>query len=246
MQIEKAVDKPILKLPLSRWRIIDLVYPPFCCYCGIIGFEICPECYTKIEIVSNNKICLICGEIIETGTNCSNCIKLHPSFEQARSWGVYTGILRQVVQKIKYKRGFGIIEYITEPLIHFIKNWGISVDMIVPIPLGEKREIDRGYNQSVLISKPISEYLNIPMHEHALIRSRATKSQVGLNYEERKLNMKNAFRADKSTCNKKSILLIDDIATTCSTLNESAKALKTAGAKNVFCFTVARTKNPIK
>ena len=246
MQKEKIVDKLILKLPFSRWRIIDLIYPPFCCYCGKIGYEICPNCYTKIEIISNHKTCLVCGGIIETGTNCSNCMKLHPSFEQARSWGVYVGVLKQVVQKIKYKHGFGIIEYITKPLINFIKNWGIFVDMIVPVPLGEKREIARGYNQSVLIAKPISGHFNIPMYEHALIRSRDTKSQVGLNYEERKINMKNAFRADKSICINKSILLIDDIATTCSTLDESAKALKISGAQKVFCFTVARTKNPIK
>jgi len=245
MQIEKAVDKPTLKLPFSRWRIFDLIYPPFCCYCGKIGYEICLECYTKIETISNHKICLVCGRIIETGTNCTDCMKLYPSFEQARSWGVYVGVLKQVVQKIKYKRGFGIIEYITKPLIHFIKNWGISVDMIVPIPLGEKREIARGYNQSFLIAQPISKYFNIPLYEHTLIRSRDTKSQVGLNCEERKTNMKNAFRAEKSACNNKSILLIDDIVTTGSTLNESAKALKLAGAQKVFCFTVARTKNPI-
>ena len=246
MQIEKAVYKQILKLPFNRWRIIDLVYPPFCCYCGIIGYEICLECYTKIEIMSNHKICLVCGEIIRTGIKCDNCMKLHPPFEQSRSWGVYVGVLKQVVQKIKYKRGFGIIEYITKPLTHFIKNWGISVNMIVPMPLGKKREIARGYNQSFLIAKPISEYLNIPLNERALIRSRDTKSQVGLDYEERKINMKNAFRAENSTCNNKSILLIDDIVTTGSTLNESAKALKLAGAQKVFCFTVARTKNPIK
>ena len=246
MQIEKAVDKSLFKLPLSRWRIIDLVYPPFCCNCGKIGYEICPDCYSRIEIISNQNICMVCGGILQTGTNCSNCMKLHPMFNQVRSWGVYTGVLKKVVQKIKYKRGFGIIEYITNPIIQFIKNWGISVDMIIPIPLGKKREIMRGYNQSVLLAKPILEYFNFPMYEHTLIHTRDTKSQVGLNYKERKINMKNAFRADKSTCNNKSILLIDDIATTCSTLNESAKALKLAGAQNVFCFTVARTKNPIK
>ncbi len=173
-------------------------------------------------------------------------MKLNPAFDQARSWGLYVGVLKQVVQKIKYKRGFGIIEYLVTPIIQFIYNWGISVDMIIPIPLGNKRKIERGYNQSALIAKPISEYFNIPMYEQALIRTRDTKSQVGLNYEERRINMKNAFHADGSTCNKKSILLIDDIATTCSTLNESAKALKLAGAQKVYCFTVARTKNPIK
>jgi len=246
MQIKKVVDKPIFELHFNHWRIIDLIYPPFCCNCGKIGYEICPKCFSRIEIISNKNICLVCGGRIKTGIKCNNCMKLNPAFDQARSWGLYVGVLKQVVQKIKYKRGFGIIEYLVTPIIQFIYNWGISVDMIIPIPLGNKRKIERGYNQSALIAKPISEYFNIPMYEQALIRTRDTKSQVGLNYEERRINMKNAFHADGSTCNKKSILLIDDIATTCSTLNESAKALKLAGAQKVYCFTVARTKNPIK
>ena len=138
------------------------------------------------------------------------------------------------------------IEYITKPTVQLIKNWGISLDMIVPIPLSKKRETARGYIQSVLIAKPISQHIDIPMEELALFRNRDTRSQVGLNYKERVTNMKNAFYADNSICNNKSILLIDDIATTCSTLNESTKALKLAGAQKVFCFTVARTKNQIK
>ncbi len=246
MQIEITADKPFFKLPFSHWRIIDLVYPPFCCNCGKIGYEICPECFIKIETTHNQNVCPVCGRIIITGSNCSNCLKLHPLFEQARSWGIYTGVLKQVVQNIKYNRGFGIIEYITKPIVQLIKNWGISVDMIVPIPLSKKRKTERGYNQSVLIAKPISQHFNIPMEELALIRSMETRSQVGLNYKERITNVKNAFCADNSICNNKSILLVDDIATTFSTLNESTKALKLAGAQKVFCFTVARTKNPIK
>jgi len=246
MQIEITSEKPNFELPVSHWRIIDLVYPPFCCNCGKIGYEICPECYSKIETTHNNNICLTCGGILKAGLNCSNCKKLHPSFEQVRSWGIYTGVLKQVVKKIKYDRGFGVIEYITKPIINFIKNWNISVDMIIPVPLSKNRETARGYNQSILIAKPISRYFNIPMEELALIRSRDTKSQVGLNYKERKINVENAFCANSSLCDNKSILLIDDIATTFSTLNESTKALKLAGAQEVFCFTVARTINPIK
>jgi len=246
MQIEITADKPFFKLPFSHWRIIDLVYPPFCCNCGKIGYEICPECFIKIETTHNQNVCPVCGGIIIIGSNCSNCLKMHPLFEQARSWGNYTGVLKQVVQNIKYNRGFGIIEYITKPIVQLIKNWGISVDMIVPIPLSKKRKTERGYNQSVLIAKPISQHFNIPMEELALIRSMETRSQVGLNYKERITNVKNAFCADNSICNNKSILLVDDIATTFSTLNESTKALKLAGAQKVFCFTVARTKNPIK
>lgn len=246
MQTEITTEKQNFELPFSHWRIIDLVYPPFCCNCGKIGYEICPECFSKIETTHNSNICLTCGEIIKAGSNCMNCLKLHPSFEQARSWGIYTGVLKQVIKKIKYDRGFGIIEYITKPIIDFIKNWNILVDMIVPVPLSKNRETARGYNQSILIAKPISRYFNLPIEKPALIRSRDTKSQVGLNYKERRINVKNAFFADNSLCNNRSILLIDDIATTFSTLNESTKALKRAGAQKVFCFTVARTKNPIK
>ena len=246
MQIEITSKKPNFELPVSHWRIIDLVYPPFCCNCGKIGYEICPDCFMKIETTHNQNICPVCGGIIQTGSNCSNCLKLHPLFEQARSWGFYIGVLKQVVQNIKYNRSFGVIEYITKPIVQLIKNWGISLDMIVPIPLSKKRETARGYNQSVLIAKPISQHIDIPMEELALFRNRDTRSQVGLNYKERVTNVKNAFYADNSICNNKSILLIDDIATTCSTLNESTKALKLAGAQKVFCFTIARTKNQIK
>jgi len=245
MQIEITTDKSFFKLPFSRWRIIDLVYPPFCCNCGKIGYEICPECFIKIKTTNNRNICPVCGGSIKTGSNCSNCLKLHPLFEQARSWGIYIGVLKQIVQNIKYNRCFGVIEYITKPIVQLIKNWGISVDMIVPIPLSKNRETSRGYNQSVLIAKPISRYFSLPMKELALIRNRDTRTQVGLNYKERITNVKNAFYADNSICNNKSIHLIDDIATTCSTLNESTKALKSAGAQKVFCFTVARTKNQI-
>ena len=246
MQIEKSFDNRVLELPFSRWRFIDLIYPPFCCNCGKIGYEICPNCFKELELTIHKNICLVCGITIRKGLKCSNCRRFPSHFEQLRSWGVYAGVLKQVVKKIKYNRGFGIIEYIIQPIIQFIKNWDISVNMIIPIPLSKNREAERGYNQSVLLAEPISKSLNIPFQKHALIRTRDTKSQVGLKFAERKTNIKNAFQANKSLCENRSILLIDDIATTCSTLNECAKVLKLAEAREVICFTVARTKNSDK
>ena len=244
MQIIGAVGKPILSRPNSFWRIIDLLYPPFCCNCGKIGFEICPECFSDIETTSDRQICLLCGRILFADKTCPICEKSIPVFNQARSWGIYTGPLKQMIQRIKYKRGFGIIEYLTQPLIECLNSWGLSADMIVPIPLGKQREKVRGYNQSILIAKPISNYFKIPLEIRALIRIRETRTQVGLNYEERNTNLRDAFQADKSIVNNKSILLIDDIATTCATLNESARTLRLFGASRIFCFSVAQTKKP--
>ncbi|MDO9545289.1 MAG: ComF family protein [Pelolinea sp.] len=245
MQNNGTVGKLILSRPNSFWRFIDLLYPPFCCNCGKIGYEICPECFSEIETISTQQICKICGRIISADKTCPICEKSHPVFDQARSWGIYTGALKQIIQKIKYERGFGVIEYISKPLIECIINWGISADLIVPIPLGKQREKERGYNQSALIASPISNYFDIPINDHALTRIRETRSQVGLNYEERNNNIKDAFQADRSAVFRKSVLLIDDIATTCATLNESAKALRYSGASKIFCFTVAQTKKPI-
>jgi ComF family protein len=242
MSITKTIGKPIFSRPNSIWRIVDFFYPPFCCYCGKIGYEVCPSCFSNIEIITNQKICFACGRVLPKNGICPICSLSPPSFDQTRSWGIYTGVLKQIIQKLKYKRGFGIIEYISKPIIESINNWGIPIDMIIPIPLGRKRKKERGYNQSTLIASPISKYFNIPISHSALYRFRETKSQVGLNYEERNLNIKGAFQASNAEISQKSILLIDDIATTCATLNESAKTLLLAGASKVFCFTIAQTK----
>jgi competence protein ComFC len=245
MPITETIGKPFFSRSNSAWRIIDFLYPPFCCRCGKIGYEVCPTCFSNIEIISTQKICNTCGRVILKHGVCPICSLSYPNFDQARSWGIYSGVLKQIIQKIKYKRGFGIIEYISKPLIDCILIWGISVDMIIPIPLGRKREKERGYNQSALIASPISKFLGIPMNKSALTRFRETRSQVGLNYEERNRNIKGAFQAQNEEIAQKSILLIDDIATTCATLNESAKTLKLAGALNVFCFTIAQTKSTL-
>lgn len=244
MQNIGTVGKPILSRPNSFWRIIDLLYPPFCCNCGKIGFEICPECFSDIETTSSRQICLVCGRVLNTDKTCPICEKSIPVFDQARSWGIYAGPLKQLIQKIKYERGFGIIEYLSIPLIECINNWGLSADIIVPIPLGKQREKERGYNQSTLIANPISKHFKIPLENRALTRIRETRTQVGLNYKERNTNIRGAFQADSSIVNKKSILLIDDIATTCATLNESARTLRLFGASRIFCFSVAQTKKP--
>lgn len=154
---------------------------------------------------------------------------------------MYAGVLQQIVKRIKYERGIGLVEYLTTPLSHGITQWGIPFDMIVPVPLNPNRQRSRGYNQAALISKPLSKRLNIPCCPPALVRIKDTRSQVGLNAVQRRENMAGAFRAEHDICKGKTVLLVDDIATTGSTLNECATALKQAGAERIYCYTIART-----
>jgi len=224
------------------WKFIDAIYPPFCCNCGMIGFEICPQCFNDIQIMPLNGICRICGNPLTRNGNCLSAANHNTfPFQQVRSWGFYQGPLKAALRKIKYQRGFGLIKHFAKPVADHIQQWGVNVDFIVPVALGSKRQIERGYNQSECIARPIAKLLNKPVITSALSRTRETQSQVGLDFKQRIENVCGAFSARSEICKDKNILLFDDITTTFSTLNACTAALLSAGAKSVSCFTVART-----
>lgn len=224
------------------WSVLDCLFPPFCCDCGKLGCEICPDCWKKIAVINQNLICPICGDISPQKTICASCgSNTKPAFFQMRSWGIYSGVLKKAIQRLKFERGFGVIPYLIPVCVEFISSLHISIDLIIPVPLSKKRLKERGYNQSDLIANSISKRLGMPYSLKSLTRIKSTRSQVGLNAMERAENVLNAFEGNPELLKDRSVLLIDDITTTGSTINESSKALMTAGAKRVYCFTIART-----
>lgn len=114
------------------------------------------------------------------------------------------------------------------------------IDCIVPVPLSQKRFIERGYNQSEILSRYVAEYRNILHLPEALERIKTTKRQSSLSPWKRGNNIDKAFVADKEKVWGKAVLLIDDIYTTGSTVRECAKSLSDAGAKSIKVFTLAR------
>ena len=228
------------KKPSMVWTILDVLFPPFCCNCGVLGYELCPDCFNEITLSEQRHICKICGCLTQEADLCNRCSTKKQYFDQLRSWGIYDGVLRNAIIRIKFNRGFGLIDNFTQTCADFISKWNIKIDTIIPVPLSKARLKSRGYNQAALLTKPISRLLHHSYRPEGLIRIKDTASQVGLNAQKRVQNVRNAFEGNLITENK-SILVIDDIATTGSTLNECAKALRKAGAKEVFCFTLART-----
>jgi ComF family protein len=112
--------------------------------------------------------------------------------------------------------------------------------MIIPVPLGVGRLKERGYNQISLIARPLAMAMGIAFAPHALTRVRETRSQVGLTKNERHENVRGAFRTGNVRVTGRVLLLIDDVATTGSTLSSCAEALDCAGARDVFALTIAR------
>jgi len=234
----KAKNQPLV------WKFLDALFPPFCCNCGEMGYELCPSCIKKITLIVHKNICPVCGDLSNKAKICKKCTQCRPHFDQLCSWGEYSGVLRKVIQKYKFDHGLGLTRFLSGVSAEFIKSWGIRVDHIIPVPLSNSRLRDRGYNQSALLASSISRALHIEIKQRALTRVKETRSQVGLNSKERQDNVFSAFNADSTENRYKSVLVIDDIATTGSTLNECAKALKNSGANLVYCYTVAKTPLP--
>ena len=225
------------------WRVIDSLYPPLCIGCGRVGFEICPSCQQKIDTIGFDEICFFCGNFLEDRNKKHNCRnKKESSLTEIRTFGYYTGLLKKIIRDFKFNRRIAIIRDLTPQLKSYFLQWIPEIDLISPVPLTNQRKKQRGYNQSAILGKTIATLLRKDYSEKAIHRIRETHTQVGLNFQERTENVKGAFEADETVVKGKSILLIDDITTTGSTLNECAKAFLQSGAKEVVGFTLARAK----
>jgi ComF family protein len=141
---------------------------------------------------------------------------------------------------MKYGRNVALGEAFAPHLAGFVRKLGWRVDLVVPVPLGRQRMMERGYNQVGLIAKPLAAIQGWHYSPDVLVRTRETRSQVGLSPLERKENISGAFRAEPVLAAGKSVLLVDDVVTTGATLAACSDALAKAGAEVVYALTLAR------
>ena len=204
-----------------------------------MGDRWCAECQSQVDRITGT-VCPSCGLPQHSKRLCPACRAEQPAFDALRSWGIYKGPLRLAIHRLKYRRDLGLAEPLATHLIDLfqITNW--SIDLVTCVPLNPIREKERGYNQSKEIARPLALLLKQPFEPRAIQRLRNTHSQVGLSAEERSKNVRGAFQAQKSKVNGKSVLLVDDVATTGATINACANALREAGAVHVYALTLAR------
>jgi competence protein ComFC len=171
---------------------------------------------------------------------CSDCRESKPNYSALRSWSVFEGPVRNALHRLKYRRDLGLGEALTPQLAECVAFLQWPMDLVVPVPLGKRRLSERGYNQVSLIARPLSMAMRLAYAPDALSRGQETRSQVGLTRVQRQENVRNAFRANQARVNGRVVLLMDDVATTGSTLSSCAQAVRDAGARDVFAFTVSR------
>ena len=147
----------------------------------------------------------------------------------------YGDALATVFYRFKKKERTDYAPFLAQ-FISIPEEW--HAEMLLPVPLHWWREFRRTYNQSYLLSEYVSSRYGIPICRDLLVRTRPTPQQKLLNEKQRRKNLKGAFRAEPE-CKGRSIVLIDDVVTTGSTLSECARALKKAGAYRVYAACVA-------
>lgn len=122
----------------------------------------------------------------------------------------------------------------------FLRSLNWDVDLMIPVPLGRNRLKERGYNQVALVAEPLAYLTGLDYSPRALWKSRETRSQVGLNIAQRRENVHGAYQAEPKIVRGKSVVLMDDVATTGSTIFSCTEALLFAGARDVYAITIAR------
>jgi competence protein ComFC len=233
-------ERPAYHLYRWLWGSLDLLFPPLCGGCGGRGTHWCPDCQEQVKTI-RPPYCDICGQPGKYPGLCFRCSVDKPNFVKLRSWAVYTGPVREAIKNLKYRRGISLGIILAQHLGDLFSDLEWDVDLVVPVPLGVARLKERGYNQAVLIARPLALRIDVPCITRGLHRVKETRTQVGLSINQRRENVRNAFQAANDKVSNQRILLVDDVATTSATLDACASALLRAGAGEVYCLTLART-----
>jgi ComF family protein len=157
-----------------------------------------------------------------------------------RAAAVFEGAIRQAIHELKYGGQTELASPLAELMVTAWGNGLFPVDCVTPVPLHPRRIRERGYNQATLIAEVFAQQTNLPILADALVRSRMTESQTSLGAFARRKNVDGAFTARPPMVRGRSILLVDDVCTTGSTLQACADALRQGGASQVYAMTVAR------
>lgn len=210
--------------------LLNLIYPPTCGICGKLNSNfLCNKCQKQLDLHSKFEI--------EKKQNTNYYFQEHLYIFE------YEGMIRKVILNYKFNDKSYLYKTIVKFLLKNEKFFPIlkSYDTMIPVPISRKRRKERGYNQSELIAKEIAQNLSIEYNNQTLLKTKNVIEQSKLNKEERQKNIQGIYELhNQKLLQDKRILLIDDIYTTGSTVNECSKILQQAKPKKIDVLTVAK------
>ncbi len=238
---------------LNRYyKLTELIFfPSFCKLCSSLLES--PEekvvCHACLESVKppRTAFCPICGRYFDYRGEphiCGDCQKSPPPFFCHRSCGKYQEKLKDIILLYKY-REFQVLgrdlAFLVDRILSDDKELWRGIEAAVAVPLHAKKLKRRGFNQAEIIARIVAKQRNMEFIDRVLVKIKNTPPQTSLVAEERKRNVKGTFSIQKAERIKgKSILLVDDVYTTGSTIRECSSVLKEAGVKGVKAITLAQ------
>jgi len=251
-------------MPTLKEQFLDIIFPRHCLGCNALLTTtpeqkrisyICQPCLKSIAF-KNDFACAFCGSPVKNGKTCPYCTREYFLDRLIVTASYENPLVEKMLKTVKYRFVRSLADDIASSMSQYLKikiAAGIIPDngsmTVVPVPLSPRRLNWRGFNQSEIIAKHIAGSFDWLLSTKLLTRTRSAKPQADMpNRQARIENMVNIFKTNLNQANPaylagKNILLIDDISTSGSTLNDCARALKGAGAKEVIGFVFARNKN---
>jgi ComF family protein len=233
--------------------MLDFIFPNVCPFCERVSKDrkVCDSCLSGIRFIGKGSICLKCGvpfDFAETSDRlvpdhfCGECLLGGFYFDKARSVAFYNGLLKETLHRFKYQGKLGLGRALSNILVENLPDDLDRPRIVIPVPLYIARLRKREYNQSVILGENLARFLRVPFNPFVLRRVRDTKPQfeISSEYEKRK-NVNGAFSVENHEKIKgESVLLVDDVFTTGSTMDECARVLLDAGAYRVQVVTLMR------
>lgn len=223
----------------------DLIYPRRCPVCDSVldwhGLPVCAPCAQTIHFLEE-PLCRKCGKKLEKieAEYCYDCSHKIHWYEEGIALFEYRTV-RESLWRFKYAGRQEYAQYYAmaaaERFGDKIRSW--QAQALVPIPIHRKREQKRGYNQAGLFAKELSKRLAIPLLDNFMIRCKNTAPQKNLDDRERQNNLKRAFKIYENDVKLDTLIIIDDIYTTGSTIDAAASVCKASGVKRVYFVALA-------
>ena len=230
--------------------LLDFLYPDniSCILCSnpinkTNTYSMCKSCFTNINFILDG--CVKCGKPIINYSleeqhieGCNYCLNKGFYFDKVISCIEYTELSKKIVFGLKYNDKTYMSKYISQIMSEKLDLENIKFDYILFVPLHKKRMRKRGFNQAEKIAKNLSKLINIPVLDN-IERIYNTERLYKLNKDEREKELKNVFvlKDSKHELKNKNILLVDDIFTTGTTVNEISKLLKLKNVNKVYAMT---------
>ena len=233
-----------------RW--LDWIFPPRCPLCGELlsssDEKVHFLCYKKLNWVHEPK-CKRCGKPLTTANReinmlCQDCLKTRHrhkgSFDQGHALWLYEGNAKASIMEFKYQGMKGYVDFYADTVVQMQGDWirRINPDVLIPVPLHQRKKRIRGFNQAEVLAKAISDRMDIPMRNDILYRRKWTDPQKSVSGLDRRQNLAKSMEIRQMPEGIKRVMLIDDIYTTGSTMEACARILKQNGVDEVYFLTL--------